>query len=198
MKDQALDRAIRAAQAGDAAGLERLVDGFADRVFGFLFRMTGNRPDAEDLTQEVFVRLVRKIGAYRHDGKFEPWLFRIAANLARDRVRGARRSPPIVSSARSGEGETREDDAAACEDAVDAGLMHQEEMDALSAALQKLPDAEREVVMLRHFSQMSFNEIARLTGVPLGTALARGHRGLARLRSIMNPAMEREDRLQPR
>ena len=60
-----------------------------------------------------------------------------------------------------------------------------EELDALGAALAQLPDVERTVIMLRHFSQMSFKEIAEVTGVPLGTALARAHRALGRLRTLM-------------
>ena len=64
-------------------------------------------------------------------------------------------------------------------------MVHGEEVDALNAALGTLPEAEREVILLRHYSQMSFKEIATLMNVPLGTALARGHRGLAKLRKLM-------------
>lgn len=191
MDGEALERAIRGAQAGDSASLDLLVEHFAGRVFGFLFRMTGSRHDAEDLMQEVFVRLVRMIGAYQHDGRFEPWLFRIAANLVRDRLRRARRGPRIVAlSAPNGDESDALDSMTAESDAVDAGLVHGEEMGALGRALRRLPEAEREVVMLRHFSQMSFKEIAEATGVPLGTALARGHRGLARLRELMTANRE--------
>lgn len=191
MDGEALDRAIRGAQAGDTASLDLLVDHFAGRVFGFLYRMTGSRHDAEDLMQEVFVRLVRMIGAYQHDGRFEPWLFRIAANLVRDRLRRTRRGPRIVAlSTPNGDDSDGLDSMVAASDAVDARLVHGEEVGALGRALQRLPEAEREVVMLRHFSQMSFKEIAEATGVPLGTALARGHRGLARLREIMTAGRE--------
>ncbi len=191
MDGEALSAAILGAQRGDSACLDRLVEHFAGRIFGFLYRMTGSRPDAEDLMQEVFVRLVRMIGAYQHDGRFEAWLFRIAANLARDRVRKVRRSPRLVaiiesdSENRPLSGVTSMEDLASSEASVDAGLVHGETMDELHKALATLPAAEREVIMLRHFSQMTFKEIAEATNVPLGTALARGHRGLARLRKIM-------------
>jgi RNA polymerase sigma-70 factor (ECF subfamily) len=78
------------------------------------------------------------------------------------------------------------DDVAANSATPDAGLIRSEELDALGAALVKLPEAERTVIMLRHFSQMSFKEIAEATGTPLGTALARAHRGLRRLRELLN------------
>src|SRR5215510_10398391 len=74
-RPDALAATIRGAQRGDAASLDRLVDEFAGRIYGFLYRMTGSRADAEDLMQEVFVRLVRTIRSYEHDGRFEAWLF---------------------------------------------------------------------------------------------------------------------------
>ncbi|HKQ47122.1 MAG TPA: sigma-70 family RNA polymerase sigma factor [Phycisphaerae bacterium] len=191
MDGEALSAAILGAQRGDSACLDRLVEHFAGRIFGFLYRMTGSRQDAEDLMQEVFVRLVRMIGVYQHDGRFEAWLFRIAANLARDRVRKLGRSPRVLALVESDaesarhSGVTSMDDLASAEEPVDAGLRRGEEADALHAALNELPAAERETIMLRHFSQMTFREIAEATGVPLGTALARGHRGLAKLREIM-------------
>ena len=81
----------------DRGAFETLVARYSPRLFGFLLRFTADRDDAEDLVQEVFVRLVRTIGDYQHDGRFEAWLFRIAANLARDRGRKISRSPKILS-----------------------------------------------------------------------------------------------------
>lgn len=199
MDGEALEGAISGAQKGDAACLDRLIEHFAGRIFGFLFRMTGSRHDAEDLMQEVFVRLVRMISAYQHDGRFEAWLFRIAANLARDRLRRTRRGPKFVGPAAGNDGDLgggspHLEELSSRNVPVESRLIHREEMDALNAALLELPDAEREVVMLRHFSQMSFKEIADATGVPLGTALARGHRGLGKLRAIMTGGADAENR----
>ncbi len=189
MDDAALAQVIRGAQRGEAAAYDRLVDAFAHRLIGFLHRQSGSRHDAEDLLQEVFLRVVRTIGSYHHDGRFEPWLFRIAANLARDRIRRVRRSiewPESVSQLEGRDETGPLQQAPASEEPGDVALQRAEEFDALDAALLKLPPTEREVILLRHFSQMSFREIAELLGVPLGTALARGHRGLGRLRKLMN------------
>ncbi len=189
MDDAALAQVIRGAQRGEAAAYDRLVDAFAHRLIGFLHRQCASRHDAEDLLQEVFLRVVRTIGSYHHDGRFEPWLFRIAANLARDRIRRARRSIEWSESVAQPEGRDEAgplQQAPANEEPADAALQRAEEIDALGAALRNLSQTEREVILLRHFSQMSFREIAELLGVPLGTALARGHRGLARLRKLMN------------
>ncbi len=186
MEGQALDRAIEGAQRGESASLEALVDLFAGRVFGFLYRMTGSRHDAEDLMQEVFIRLVRTIASYQHEGRFEAWLFRIAANLARDRIRRARRHRRSIAGADSEATSERVlDELAGVQEPPDRGLIRDEEIDRLNAALAELPEAEREVVMLRHFTQLSFRQIAEATAVPLGTALARGHRGLRRLRDLL-------------
>jgi RNA polymerase sigma-70 factor (ECF subfamily) len=189
MDGETLAGLIRGAQRGAPESFDRLVDVFASRVFGFILRMTGSHQDAEDLMQEVFLRVVRMIGAYRHDDRFEAWLFRIAANLVRDRARRARRAPRLVSAQASGDDAGRAsstmDELPGSPAPADARLIRAEEFDALNAAMVSLTDAEREVIMLRHFGGLSFKEIAEVMGTPLGTALARAHRGLARLRQIM-------------
>jgi len=192
MDGEALATTIKGAQRGDTASFDRLVDHFGNRIYGFLYRLTGSRTDAEDLMQEVFVRLVRMISVYQHDGRFEAWLFRIAANLCRDRVRRAKRTPKMAALESRADGDANNDaglrtagDVASEVAPPDAGLVRAEELDALGRAIAQLPEAERTVIMLRHFSQMSFKEIAEATGTPLGTALARAHRALGRLKELM-------------
>ena len=134
--------------------------------------------------QEVFVRVVRVIGRYEHDGRFDAWLFRIAANLARDRHRATARRPDVASlEAIEGAGgpcaEAKVGSASAC------GFEMAEAMDRIQALMPRLPDAEREVILLRHYGHLTFAEIAAMMGTPLGTALARSHRGLGKLRAWM-------------
>lgn len=184
-----LESVLEAAGRLDHGAFETLVAHYSPRLFGFLLRFTANRDDAEDLVQEVFVRLVRTIGDYQHDGRFEAWLFRIAANLARDRGRKIGRSPKFFSldgpepaepgalgSAGGGEREAAR---------PDARLRLGEDGEAIQRALASLPDVEREVILLRHYSSMTFAEIALAMDTPLGTALARSHRGLAKMRELM-------------
>lgn len=185
MDGKPLAAIIADAQRGDPAALSALVDQYSDRLFGFFFRMAGHRTEAEDLMQEVFLRVVRMIGSYKDEGRFEPWLFRIAANLARDRIRRIRRSPARMTAAGDDpEGDPLSEIAGEAE-RPDHPLERSEDVERLNAALEQLPDGEREVIMLRHFSQLSFKAIAELLSVPLGTALARSHRGLQRLRNLM-------------
>ena len=82
---------IERAQRREPDAFDTLVDLYSSRLFGYLYRRTGSRHDAEDMLQEVFVRLVRTLDRYTHDGRFEAWLFRIATNLIRDRVRQLQR-----------------------------------------------------------------------------------------------------------
>lgn len=180
---------IGRAQKREAAAFDTLVDLYASRLYGYFYRLTANREDAEDLLQELFVRLVRMIEHYEHDGRFDGWLFRIATNLVRDRVRRSRKAraaglDPV--SAR----ETHESERLA--NMSDGSILQpieslnrSEQVDRLQWAIGQLGEAEREVILLRHFSQLSFREIADQMGTPLGTALARAHRGLAHLRGLM-------------
>lgn len=195
MADGDLERLIRRARQGEPQAYDALIDAYAPRLHGYLYRLTGSRDDADDLLQEVFLRVVRTIATYRHDGRFDAWLFRIATNLVRDRIRRLRRAPRTLSldgpaPAESEGGTERLDVADTGAPLPDAGLVADENADRVQSALARLPDAEREVIMLRHFSQLSFAQIAGAMGTPLGTALARAHRGLAKMRAWLQPETE--------
>lgn len=192
MNPDELARLIERAKQLEAGAFDALVDAYGSRLFGYLYRLIGSRDEADDLLGELFARLVRTLPDYQHDGRFEGWLFRIATNLARDRVRKKRRAPITVSLDIEGAGGQGDGEAASWRELADisgrppeANLELEEEVDALQRALVQLPPAEREVILLRHFSGMSFAEIAEAMSTPLGTALARSHRGLARLRELM-------------
>jgi RNA polymerase sigma-70 factor (ECF subfamily) len=184
---------IQGAQRREQAAFERLVDLYSHRLYGFLYRLTSRREEAEDLVQEVFVRVVRTIGDYRDDGRFEGWLFKIATNLARDRMRRIRRMAETVSlvsvpdthlDRRVGPNSSGPENGGLAERTMAAA----DEADRLQRAIAGLPEAQREVILLRHYAGMSFPEIAEMMGTPLGTALARAHRGLANLRECMGSA----------
>lgn len=178
---------IARAQQMDPLAFDEIVDAYAGRLCAFFCRLLGRRDEAEDLTQEVFVRVVQHIDSYREKGRFEAWLFRIAANLARDRVRHAQTTPGTTSL-----GSEDRDDLGDVEPGgrmrvalPDRDMQNAEDTDRLQSAIQRLPVAEREVVLLRHYGQLSFAEIAEYTDTPIGTALARAHRGLSKLRGWM-------------
>jgi RNA polymerase sigma-70 factor (ECF subfamily) len=171
-----LDELLGLARRRDPEALRELVAAYSARVFGLAYRLTGSRDAAEDIMQETFLRMVRGIEEYDHSGRFEAWLFRISANLARDRARqrGRRGEPCPLDEGIPLRARADVDPA--------AGLARRELGDKLAVSLARLPAADREVLLLRHYGELSFREIAELLGVPLGTALARAHRAMEKLR----------------
>lgn len=181
------ERLLRRACRLEPDALRELVALYSPRVYGLQLRLTGSRETAEDLLQETFLRVVRMIAEYKHDGKFDAWLFRIAANLARDHFRRQRRrgvalridhlddeSPGAIPELSDSRHPRPENVALAAET-----------REQLQAALQELSDVDREIILLRHYAELSFREIAETLGIPLGTALARAHRALKRLRTLL-------------
>jgi len=185
MENDPIFETITRARQGDAAAFDALIDGYADRLYGYFYRMTGSHHEAEDLLQDLFVRLVRAIRDYRHQGHFDAWLFRMAVNLVRDRARKIGRSKRVGLASSVGEESLLDRQPAPGNPDPAAQLDRAEQLDRLQQALGRLSESEREVLCLRHFSQLSFREIADMMGTPLGTALARAHRGLSRLRELM-------------
>jgi len=132
------------------------------------------------------LRLVRRLKSYDERGRFDQWLFRIAANLARDRIRRLKATPSIVSlSAEQQDRTPLAERLAGRERPVERRLEAEEASRRLAEALDKLDDTTRQMILLRHMGRMSFKELAELYGCPLGTALARVHRGLRALRRYM-------------
>ncbi len=177
---------ITAAKAGAEGAWEDLLAAYGRRLYGYFFRATGSHYEAEDLLGEIMLRLVRKMGEYDDRGRFEPWLFRIASNLVRDRIRRSRASQAAMSlesgdDEQTGLGETVSGPVGP----VDAELLAGEDRDALAEALKKLPERSRQMVLLRHFGDMSYKEIAEIYDCPVGTVLARVHRALKTLRTAM-------------
>ncbi len=180
---------IRAARAGDQQAYQKFLAAYGPRLYGYFYRATGSAHDSEDLLGEVMVRLIRRLGDYDERGRFEPWLFRIAANLVRDRIRRSRVRPAMASlDADDGERAPLGDAVAGDPQPVEAGLEASEAREALAAALETLDEASRQMVLLRHFSEMSFKEIAEVFECPVGTVLAKVHRALKALRAVMEEA----------
>lgn len=186
MDDQKLAKIVERCQKGDASAFEWIVRDFGPRIFSFLLRMVRHRELAEDLTQDTFVRALSSINRYDHRDRLSSWLFRIAMNLVRDHVRKIQRRGPTI----SGDSVDGEQGAVlailpAETAAADERLSGAEDRRLLHAAMAELTPEYREVIVLRHYSGLSFKEIAAILDCPLGTALARMHRGLAKLRQLM-------------
>ena len=160
-----MDDLIQGLRAGQAAAFERLVREFGDRIYRFVRRLAGECW-AEDLTQEVFLRVFQSIGSCRPTGRFESWLFTIANNLCIDHARRRRPEAPLDLEA---EGREEENERRA----------------AILKAVERLPFDQKQVFLLREEGGLSFKEIAEMTGCPLNTALGRMHYAMEALRKSL-------------
>ncbi|MBZ0277546.1 MAG: RNA polymerase sigma factor [Anaerolineae bacterium] len=166
-------------QRGRRDDLAVLVGRHHSPLLGFLYRMTGgDRALAEDLVQEVFLRVLRGIDQYIYPRPFKPWLYQIAANLARDHYKRAdtRRTESMP-----------EDDlslGAADDPPPEEVLLHNSEARQIAAAIRELPEHQREVVILRYYQEFSLAEIADALAIPVGTVKSRLSIGLNRLRTV--------------
>jgi len=162
--------------AGDERATKTLLVRYRKPLYGLLFRLCRNSPDAEDLFQETFLRALRSGGRFDTTRRFKPWIFAIAINLARDRAR--RLAHPATPQIRGN------DNLPEPASAEPPGREENEWIRRadLLAALGELPASIHEVVLLRYFEGMEEAEIAGVVGIPRGTVKSRLHRGIRILR----------------
>jgi RNA polymerase sigma-70 factor (ECF subfamily) len=165
---------IDGCKAGSGESFSQLVDIYAGRIYGYFYRLTGNSELSDELLSELFVKLVVKIGSYQ-GGAFDSWLFRIATNIFHDYLRGRQRRKKLLE-VRKKELKSRITEQKRSED---------DRIDKLQIQLEKLNPDTRELIMLRYYSQLSLKELAEMRGEPLGTTMSKLHRGLRRLRELM-------------
>lgn len=191
------------AARGDEEAWRELVNSFAPRVFALLMRQCADRELADEITQATFVKLVTQLKnfeGYEERGRFEPWLFRIAINSLRDEMRRRQRQArPTDFGQRTGaEGpDNLEAQVHLTDDrAVNplAQVEHGEQVELMRQAVAQLPEADQQILHLRHTAGMSFPQIAQTLEQPLGTVLARGHRALAKLKKMLGEHDEPESR----
>jgi len=169
-----LDKIIAGCKDGNSRSFDRLVDIYSNRFYGYFYRLTGSRSLSDDLLGELFVKLVRKIKSFR-EGNFDSWLFKIASNVFRDHLREKQRRQKMM--------EYQREQFEASPDSIrESGG---ERADKLQSQLDKLDSETRELIVLRFYSQLSFKEMARMRAEPIGTVLSKVHRGLKRLRELM-------------
>jgi RNA polymerase sigma-70 factor (ECF subfamily) len=169
-----LGRIIAGCKEGDGESFSQLVDIYAGRCYGYFYRLTGSKETSDDLLSELFVKLVGKIGRYR-GGSFDGWLFKIASNVFHDYLRDRQRQKRLL----DGRKEQLESEK------QDGKERYDERLDNLQVQLGKLDEDTRELIMLRFYSQASFKEIAAMRSEPIGTTLSKVHRGLKKLRELM-------------
>lgn len=174
---------VFAFQNGDLKALEFLIEKHKDRIYTSIYFLVKDKYLAEDLFQDVFIKIIDTIrgNRYNDEGKFLSWALRIAHNLCVDHFRRVKRKPAIV----TGDGKDVFEWLNLSDDSPEQGMMKNQSHDRVRRMLHLLPEEQREVIVLRHYGDLSFKEIARLTNCSINTALGRMRYGLINLRKMM-------------
>lgn len=174
---------VREYLTGSELALERLITRHKEKVFTSILIFTKDRYLAEDLFQDTFIKVIDKLkaGKYKEEGKFLPWVMRISYNICIDYYRKTKRRPKVVNT----EGFDIFDILPLSEESPEQLMMGNQSKDKVRKLLEELPEEQKEVVLLRHYYDFSFKEIAELTGVSINTALGRMRYSLINLRKII-------------
>ena len=169
---------------GNSEALEELVNRHKDRIFTSIVLLVKDKSLAEDIFQDVFIRVIDtfRSGNYTDEGKFLPWALRIAHNLCVDHFRKVKRSPLVQN---NNEDFDIFETLNLSEEGVDGRIMKSQSHARVRQMLDMLPEDQREVIVMRHFANLSFKEIAEKTNCSINTALGRMRYGLINLRKMM-------------
>jgi RNA polymerase sigma-70 factor (ECF subfamily) len=171
--------------SGEETAWEELVRLHTRRVYGLCYRFTNSSSEAQDLTQEVFLRIFRTLRTFRApEGSFTTWLTRLARNLLIDHYRRTRQER-VTDSIEAQLPVIEEEEGAGASPRPDQALAGRETSEILQAALQKLSPDLREAVILRDLQEMEYKEIAGVLAIPEGTVKSRINRGRAELARLL-------------
>jgi RNA polymerase sigma-70 factor, ECF subfamily len=177
-------------QRGDLGAFSTLVERHKTPLFNFVLRQIKAPPAAQDLTQEVFLRIIESAGSFKHEAKFTTWAYTIARNLCIDHLRKAsyRKHPSLdQQSGEGGEGPSLGEQVADLHPraSTERGAISNEIQIKVVAAIESLPSEQREVFLLRHVANLAFQEIAEITGTPENTVKSRMRYALERLQEAL-------------
>ena len=177
---------------GESRAFDELVNRYQNRLLNFVYRTTGDRERAEDLVQEVFVRVYRHIHRFDRSRKFSTWIYTIASNLAKNELRNRSRNPLVLFQTirRNWEDDDRplqfEDPGSRPDDLFRKRHLRE----AVEDAVEKLPPHHRNVFVLRELEGKSYEEIAEITSCNLGTVKSRLNRARNAFASLVAPSLE--------
>ncbi len=169
--------------AGSERSFEILLNRHKDKIYTSIYLFVKDTEQAEDIFQDVFIKIIRTLrkGKYTHEGKFSQWAMRIAYNMCVDQFRREKRKPSVAS--------TDSFDIFSVlgspDDNAETSIMKSQTHQKVRQLVDLLPTEQREVVILRHYANMSFKEIAQLTGVSINTALGRMRYALINIRKLI-------------
>jgi len=168
---------------GNTEALSTLVTRYKDKIYTSIYLLVKDKYLAEDLFQDVFIRIIDTLkgGRYTEEGKFLPWALRIAHNMCVDHFRKVKRSPSIKTSDDRDIFEVLNFN----EPSPEQKMMQSQSHDRVRRMIDLLPEDQREVIIMRHYADLSFKEIAELTKCSINTALGRMRYGLINMRKMM-------------
>ncbi len=169
---------------GDESALDELITRHKQRIYSFIYSKVFNRDVSEDIFQDTFIKVIKtlKKGGYNEEGKFLPWVMRIAHNLVIDHFRKNNRMPKFENNKDFNIFSVLSDNALNAEKQIIKGQVEND----VRRLIQELPDDQKEVLMMRIYKDMSFKEISEQTGVSINTALGRMRYALINLRKVID------------
>lgn len=169
---------------GNHSSLEALIKKHQSKIFSYIMLLVKDRHLAEDIFQDTFIKVINtlKAGSYNEEGKFLPWVLRIAHNLIIDFFRKSKRMPMVENNPEYDIFETLKIFDQTIEDKIIIEQIHRD----VKSLIEYLPEDQKEVLKMRHYSDMSFKEIAEQTNVSINTALGRMRYALINLRKIVD------------
>lgn len=183
---------------GQEKCLEILIRRYKNRVFTTIYHVVKDRYIAEDLLQDTFIKAVRCMqeGGYNEEGRFLPWISRIAKNMAIDHYRKMRRHPKVVFN----DGSSVFNSLDFSEDSSESIRIAAENQSLIRDCIRRLPEEQRQVLLMRQYQELSFREIAELTGVSINTALGRMRYALLNMKKMIHkiPPLAYDANLYPR
>ncbi|MGE6218733.1 RNA polymerase sigma factor [Nubsella zeaxanthinifaciens] len=169
---------------GDESVIEELLRRHKSKIFTSIYLLVKDQYLAEDIFQDAFIKVINTLrsGRYNEEGKFLPWVMRIAHNLVIDYFRKEKRTPTITSA----DGTDVLNLIQIHEESAEERILREQTHADLRKMIHFLPDEQKEVLIMRHYADLSFKEIAELTDVSINTALGRMRYALSNLRKMMN------------
>lgn len=181
---------VDAVLRGERERFGDLVERYHGRLVNYLFRLLRSVEDAHELTQEVFIKVYQALDRYDPRYRFSTWIFRVAQNAAIDEIRKRRVRTVSFERPEDEEGGTRDWEPVSPDRGPYAALRNVERGGAIQDAIERLPWEYRELVVLRHFGELSYDEIARLKELPLGTVKNKLFRGRQMLKEELGEYLE--------
>lgn len=174
---------IRKAQQGDSAAFEWIVNTYQTKVYNLALRMSGNEDDAFDLSQDAFIKAWKGLESFRFDSAFSTWLFRLTSNVCLDFLRSRKRRPTVSLTVADDEDEETQYDIPDSAPSPEEAAIRSEDRAALAAAMNALDDASRQIITLRVIEDLSYEQIADILNINIGTVKSRLSRAREKLKN---------------